>query len=124
NMTSEGRRVVQSRPAPETRNTCKSRFWSAACAPVSQAQQGHRAGDRRLAASVALSGRTLVRRPLAAGCRSPLGSREGGAWNIIATYSVTAVAWRNSAPVREHAPNGTGTTLTLLAPGDRRAALP
>src|SRR5437667_4316392 len=56
--TPERRLVVHSWPEAETQNTCKSRFRVAACAPVSQPQPGHRAGDRRLATPVALSCRT------------------------------------------------------------------
>jgi hypothetical protein len=45
-------------PKAKTQKTCKSRLRVAACAPVSQAQSGHRAGDCQLATPVAPSCRT------------------------------------------------------------------
>jgi hypothetical protein len=51
--TPERHLVVHSWPKAETQNTCKSRFRIAACAPVSQAQPGHWADDRRLSTPVA-----------------------------------------------------------------------
>jgi hypothetical protein len=75
-MTPERRVVVHSWPEAETQKACKSHFRVVACAPVSQGQPGHRAGDRRLATPVALSCRM---RPV----RRDLLAREGAGYDFV-----------------------------------------